>query len=125
MAVWKFMDYCSPAGNNLIQEWYENLPPQARADFDTTLKTLSITLNWRDLQQFKSLKKGLGEIRFKSAGIQYRPAGYFGPGTRTFTIYVGCHKKQNIYVPPDAFNLAAKRKAKIEAGEGSLRERSV
>jgi hypothetical protein len=119
------MDYCSPAGNNLIQEWYEDLLPQARADFDTTLKTLAIASEWRELKQFKALGKGLGEIRFKSGGVQYRPAGYFGPGARTFSIYVGCHKKQNIYDPPNAFELAAKRKAKVEAGEGSLCERAV
>lgn len=118
------MDYYSPAGNNLIEEWYQDLSPNAKADFDTTLKTLSITSDWRDLREFKMLgQHGLGEIRFKSDNVQYRPAGYFGPGERTFSLYIGCKKKQKVYEPPDCFGLAEKRKSKLGRGEGELRER--
>lgn len=119
------MDYCSPAGKNLIEDWYQSLGPSAKADFDTTLKTLAITEDWRGLKQFKMLQRGLGEIRFKTDNVQYRPAGFFGPGERTFSIYVGCTKKQNVYDPPDAFELARKRKANVDSGQGGLRERFV
>jgi len=119
------MDYCSPAGNNLIEQWYWDLPEEAQAEFDVTLKTLSITEDWRGMSEFKVLGGGLGEIRFRSGNIQYRPAGYFGPGARCFSIYVGCHKKGEIYKPPDAFDLAAKRRALVQRGEARLRERIV
>jgi hypothetical protein len=125
MALWRFWDYCSPAGNNLI-EWYQDLPDEAQAEFDVTLKTLSITEDWRGLSEFDSLgRDGLCEIRFKAAKIQYRPAGFFGPGIKSFSIYVGCSKKGNIYTPPDAFDLAIKRRGKVQRREAFLRERFI
>ena len=30
----------APPGNNLIEEWYMDLPEEAQAEFDVTLKTL-------------------------------------------------------------------------------------
>jgi len=67
MAVWRFMDYCSPAGNKLIEEWYLDIPPEAQAEFDVTLKSLSIRENWRGLSEFDNLgRNGLCEIRFKA-----------------------------------------------------------
>jgi len=126
MALWRFMDYCSAAGNNLIEEWYLDLPEEAQAEFDVTLKGLSITEDWRGMSEFDHLgRDGLCEIRFKSANVQYRPAGFFGPGAKYFSIYVGCQKKGKIYDPPDAFDLAIKRKGKVARGEASLRERIV
>jgi hypothetical protein len=126
MALWKFMDYCSPAGNNLIDEWYHGLPEEAQADFDVTLKTLSITEDWRGLSEFKHQgDEGLCEIRFSTGNVQYRPAGFFGPGARTFSIYIGCLKKGKVYSPPDAFDSAKKRRRKVERGEATLSERAV
>lgn len=119
------MDYCSAAGNNLIEDWYRALPEEAQADFDATLKFLSITEDWRGLKEFKMLgMEGLAEIRFKSRNVQYRPTGSFH-GERTFAIWVGCTKKQNVYDPPDAFDLALKRRKLFKRREGTLRERTV
>ncbi len=118
------MDYCSPAGNNLIEDWYLDLPDEAQAEFDVTIKTLSISADWRGMAEFESLgRDGLCEIRFKAGKVQYRPAGFFGPGAKCFSIYVGCFKKGKVYKPPDAFDLAIKRKGKVERGEAFLRER--
>jgi hypothetical protein len=126
MGLWRFMDYCSAAGNDLIEEWYWDLAGEAQAEFDVSLKILSITAEWRGMSEFKSLGlEGLCEIRFKAGKIQYRPAGYFGPGAKCFSIYVGCKKKGNVYTPPDAFRLAAERRAKVLRGEASLRERTI
>ena len=124
MALWKFMDFHSEAGNNLSEAWYSKLDVQARADFDTTLKNLSIAPDWRGMKEFKHLgRKGLCEIRFRTANVQYRPAGFFGPGEHTFSIYVGAKKKQRVYDPPDALELAIKRRDGLKQGKGSLRER--
>jgi|SRR5271157_3501079 len=126
MAVWSFKDYCSPAGNNLIEEWYLALPVAAQAEFDVTLKTLSIADDWHGMWEFEHLgRDGLCEIRFKSGNVQYRPAGFFGPGYRVFSIYVGCYKKGRVYHPPDAFDLAATRKGKVLRREASLSDRTV
>jgi hypothetical protein len=123
MALWRFMDYWSDADNNLIQKWYDRQNANVRADFDTTLKDLSIAPDWRGMKEFKHLgRRGLCEIRFKTANVQYRVAGFFGPGERTFSLYVGAKKKQKIYDPSDAFDLALERCNGIKNGKGSLRE---
>jgi len=114
MGLWRFMDYCPPAGNNLIEEWYWDLPDEAQAEFDVTLKVLSVVEDWRTLSEFKSLgRDGLCEIRFKARNIQYRPAGFFGPGVKRFSIYVGCMKKGRVFEPPNAFDLAIKRRGMV------------
>jgi len=127
MSLWRFMDYCSAAGNNLIDEWYWDLSEDAQAEFDVTLKALSITEDWRELPGlFEHLgRDGLCEIKFRAGKVQYRPTGSFGPGDKHFSIYVGCRKKGKVYTPPDAFDLAMKRRAKVQRGEASLRERIV
>jgi hypothetical protein len=58
MALWRFIDYCSPAGNNLIEDWYWNLPEEAQAEFDAALKILSITEEWRGLSEFVKSRAG-------------------------------------------------------------------
>lgn len=124
MRPWRFFDYCSEAGTNLIEAWYVDLHEEAQADFDITLKNLSITEDWRGLKEFKMLGNGIGEIRFKSANVQHRPMGSF-EGERVFAIWVGCTKKQNVYKPPDAFELASKRRKLYKQRKGSLRERII
>lgn len=120
------MDYCSPARNNLVEAWYCGLAAVAQAEFDVTLKTLSISEDWRELKEFKHLgRDGLCEIRFKAANIQYRPAGFFGPGPKCFSIYVGCKKKGGKYDPPNAFELALRNKNLVEQKEAFLIERFV
>jgi hypothetical protein len=85
-----------------------------------------LTEDWRELSEFKHLgREGLCEIRFKAGKVQYRPAGFFGPGAKCFSIYVGCQKKNDVYNPPDAFDLAIKRRGKVQRGEATLRERIV
>lgn len=125
MGLWQFMDYCSEAGNNLIEEWYQDQSAAVQADFDQVLKTLSIAKDWRGMQEFKALGDGLCELRFKTGRVQYRPAGSFGPGRMTFSIWIGCKKKMNVYDPPDAFKRARKRRSLFEQGKGRLRERIV
>lgn len=127
MALWRFMDFHSEISDkSVIDEWYRDLDVRARADFDTTLKNLSIVSDWRGMKEFKHLgRKGLCEIRFKTANVQYRIAGFFGPGGRTFSLFIGATKKQKIYDPPDAFEKAIKRKDGLRQGKGKLRERVI
>jgi hypothetical protein len=125
MTFWRFMDYCSEAGNNLIEEWYFDHDASVQADFDTTLDLLAGTHDWRGLREFKMLAgkhSRLGEIRFKTKKVQYRIAGFFGPPSRAFTLLVGCEKRQRIYKPPDAFDVALKRLSLYRQGRGTIRE---
>jgi hypothetical protein len=128
MKHWRFMAYISEAGTNLILKWYESLDEDAQADFDITLNILAGTQDWRGLKQFKILSGkyvNLGEIRFVTNKVQYRPVGYFGPNTRQFTLLIGCSKKGRVYKPPDAFDTALKRLSLFRQGRGSIHEHSI
>ena len=121
------MDYYSEAGNNLIEKWYSELNEGAQSDFDTTLNNLTGINDWHGLKEFKMLHgkhSGLGEIRFKSGNVQYRAVGFFGPGRGDFTLLVGCEKRQRVFRPADAFDLALRRKRLCGQGRGTLHEHS-
>jgi hypothetical protein len=57
----------------------------------------------------------LGEMRFKSEGVQYRPLGFFGPTRLEYTILVGASKKGANYDPRDAIEMALRRRAEVVA----------
>jgi hypothetical protein len=124
--IWRFFDYCSEAGNNVIERWYHDQSVEVQADFDVTLAMLAGFRDWRNLTEFKMLAgkhTGMGEIRFRSERVQYRPVGTFGLGSSKFLLLIGACKKGNVYKPPDAFDLAFQRKKLFFAGKGSMRER--
>jgi hypothetical protein len=109
----------------LVERWYSGQCADVQAVFDITLNNLAGIDDWRDTHEFKLLKgpyAGLGEIRFKVKNVQYRPTGMFGPGTRVFTILIGCHKKMGVYSPPNAFDLALKNRSLLKQKRGSTIE---
>lgn len=122
MKYWKFKDYCSPAGNNKIREWYEGLGVDAQADCDTTLNDLAGTKNWEvpQINEFGRLQgkkwKPLGEVRWKTANVQHRIFGYFG-ADGVFILLIGATHKQRVYQPRNALDDAAKRYRQVERGE--------
>jgi hypothetical protein len=128
MTFWRFLDYISPAGTNKIQEWYDGLPDDAQAEFDVTLRLLAGQREWRlARQEFKMLsgkQKQLGEMRFSSNNVQYRPIGMFQPG-RIFVILIGCSKKGTRYTPDDALDTAVKRRRDVDQGKAGTVERDT
>jgi hypothetical protein len=125
MKRWRFLNYHSEAGNNLVERWYRDQSVAVQADFDVTLNNLAGMEDWRDTHEFKMLKgkySGLGEIRFKTGNVQYRPIGTFGCGEKTFAILLGCRKKGSVYNPPDAFDLALRNKGLVAQGKGGFVE---
>jgi hypothetical protein len=137
MASWRFMDYCTDDGRNLIQEWYAAQDDAVKVAFDATLFTLAATEDWEaaSVQEFKVLTErhaGLGEIRFdveakepgwkKPRKRRFRPVGIWHPGEREFILLLGCEKSGRIYTPLNAFDLALEYKAQFEQGRGTIRE---
>ncbi len=128
MKFWRFYDYCSPAGNNLIEEWYADQGAEVQAVFDATLNNLAGLRSWHDRSDFSMLHgrhAGLGEIRFKVANVQYRPVGFFGQERNTFVLLICASKKQRIYKPPDAFDLAVTRKKLLDQNAARFEERDL
>jgi hypothetical protein len=109
----------------MIEDWHRRLPTDAQADFDWVIRELAGTEEWRDSGRCKPLHgrlHGFVEIIFKTNKVQYRPVGRYGPNQREFSLLVGCSKKQRVYTPPAAFDLAARRWGLLQHGKGSLCE---
>lgn len=121
------MDYVSEAGTNLIQKWSRKaLSVQGCEDLQEMLNMLSKQRVWTE-PHFKSLSgnhlQGIGEIRFKSErGIPLRVAGMKGNISGQYILLVGFSKKQNIFDPPKALELARDRKRLLENGKGTICE---
>ena len=139
MALWRFLEYVTEDGRNLVAEWYEVQDPEVQAEFDVTLLLLSATEDWEDeeFEAFKPLTKkhaGLGEIRFYINALapgarqahrrRFRPVGIWPPSTkREFVLILGCEKRGRQSIPHDAFGLALRHKALLEEGRGTTHER--
>ncbi|BBU61671.1 hypothetical protein MSC49_16060 [Methylosinus sp. C49] len=120
MAVrWTFRAYVSPSGRKDVWKWYLRLPVPAQAEFDALLAYLvqREKAEWR-MPDFKLLTgrlSGIGELRFNSQKVEYRPFGIFGPNDNEFTLLIGCSKKSSAYTPQDARETAAERATLVRA----------
>lgn len=121
--LWRFEDYLLPSGNNPIEEWLDDEGPSVEADFDASLKYLSITKVW-SYPEYKPLGSGLGEIRFKTNKVQYRVVGCHGKkGGGLFVLLIGCSHKEGVYQPPNALDTAARRRAEYDLNTTRVEER--
>lgn len=111
-----------------MTDWYKQLLSQEQTDFDTLIRILAKTRQWR-MPEFRWIKgrpyAGLGEIRFTSERKQHRVIGFYGPSPREFTMLIGCIHKQNIYNPPNALDTAARRKRAIETGTAGVQHHEL
>ena len=94
MSLWTFYDFRDTRGVNLIRQWLDTLPPKASAKIDTRILYMMAIQAWPE-QYVSALVgwPGLVELRVGSAGTQYRPLGFYGPGRREFTIVLGAIEK--------------------------------
>ena len=131
MSCWTFFDYMLNPRRNAVLEWKKQISKQAYADFEVLLSDLAVIEKWEETDGVKPLRggrakgKGLLEIVFKTAGIQHRMIGFFGPEQKQFTLLIGCMHKQNIYQPPQAIETAIERKKKVENKEATLHEHQI
>ena len=74
--------YVSPAGNNKIADWYEDLTATEKADTDEFIKTMRKTMDWIGSSYKPSLKgySKLGELRWDSGNKKHRLIGFFREG---------------------------------------------
>ena len=127
MAHWVFLDYMSPAGTNLIKKWSRKaLTIQGRSDLEAMLSILSKQQQWTE-PNFKTLSgkhlQGIGEIKFKSEqNTPLRVAGIKGGADGQYILLVGFSHKGRVYDPPDALDLAVKRKQLLANNKGFTRE---
>jgi Phage derived protein Gp49-like (DUF891) len=116
--LWAIRCYTSARGVDEIRAWYDQQSPVVRAKFLSRLQFLAQTPRPGWKREPFDLLKGrygeLGEIRFKADRIQYRPLGFFSPGS-TFTLVICAQEKNSRFVPKNAPDIALARKREIEA----------
>jgi hypothetical protein len=136
MALWRFSDYVTTGGQNLIQAWCSAQDAAVRANFDATVLLLKGTADWTSehVDEFDLLTgqhAGLGELRFhvevarrgmRAYKRRFRPVGIYLPDQHHFVFILGCEKSGRIYTPPRAFDIALQHKLAFEQGLGSLHE---
>lgn len=139
MGSWRFFDYITAAGEDLLEDWYQSQDPEVQAEFDVTIALLAATSDWED-DEFLGFKKlenkhlGLGEMRFhvvvtppkprRPYRRRFRPVGIWPCSTAgEFIFILGCEKSGMTYTPHAAFDVALKHKAAFENGEGTVYER--
>mgnify|MGYP000863774547 CR=1 FL=1 len=142
LVLWRFFDFITESGENLIAAWYEAQDPDVQAQFDATLLFLRATHDWEypRIDEFKALtgrNQGLGELRFdvrvnrhgsrNPVKRRFRPVGIWPPvSPNSFILILGCEKSgRGTYVPHCAFDIAMRHKADFENREGAIHEHPV
>ncbi len=122
------MDFISPAGVNLISRWAKKeLSAQEQSDFESLLAILAKQKEWSQPKPFELLKgkdlQGIGEIKWKSEQqTPLRVAGIKCNEQRQFILLVGFSHKGKVYKPPDAFELAKRRRNQLASQKGGVCE---
>jgi hypothetical protein len=113
MNYWKLKVYISQRGSDVIDEWLESLPVDARARIRTHFAFLVTLKDWRRPYAAKLRGKTydtIWEIRISWNKIQYRPLGCFGPEADYFTLLIGAiERSTGIFEPRNAPEIAKER----------------
>lgn len=121
--VWTFRSYVSADGEKEVESWYAAQSLKVQATFDRRIATLrQMEPNeWREpyVKQLDGECDGLVEIRFKTANVQHRPLGFYGPGRMEFTILFFAIEKGDQFKPKDACRIALRRKEYVLANPGA------
>lgn len=112
--LWTILTYVSDRGDALLADWYESSVDEVRAAFDARLEALVQQDRWQ-MPLAKVLEDGDGivEIRFKAAGVQHRPLGFYGPQRKQFTITICAEERNSRFVPRDAVSIAQNRRTEV------------
>lgn len=122
---WSFFGYTTPAGNKLLQEWFDGLPIEAREEIADAINSIQAVPNhlWvRPL--FDQLDDGISEFRVNVPAVSrnFRIYGYFGPTSerQVYTFLLGADKKRGHQQKEQ--DEAKKRMNRVETGEAGIHE---
>ena len=120
MDMWKFYDFLSARGDNLIRQWLDTLPDKASAKIDARIWYMRAMPIWPD-QYVSALTgwPGLIELRVGSAGNQYRPLGFY-LSRREFVIVLGATEKGKL--PKRVLQVAYDNRNIVIADRNRIRE---
>lgn len=97
-AVWELM-VSATESSTVLESWFRDYErkhknKELRARTDSYLRRLVVTPGKWPFPLYRPLGD-IGEIRFDLKNIEYRIYGYFGPGSRQFTVIKACSGKQS------------------------------
>jgi len=115
--VWEYRCYVNGAGLNEIRSWYDRQSPKVRGKFISRLQTLrQLDPELWVPKPFRWLRHecaGLGEIRFETGNVQYRPLGF--RTDFTFTMVLCAIEKGGKFEPANACTAGLARKSEVHA----------
>ena len=115
-------------GVRYLDDWLGDLGEESENELVATLEGLQVLPRhfWKR-PQFDLLSgrhyRGIGEVIFKGDNKQYRIFGYFPPQAGYFTMLHACIKQRS-QIRND-MDLAARRKKKLECGQGRVYEFAI
>ena len=102
-------------GADVVTIWYENHQnlPGVRARLDAIMFHLRCENRegWTR-PYYDTLRDGVGEVRFKVNGINYRALGFFGPNRNDFTFLLFATKTDR-FDPVNAIDIAVERRLQV------------
>ncbi|HWR16730.1 MAG TPA: hypothetical protein VN577_18030 [Terriglobales bacterium] len=129
MLIWTFYEFVHGVSTDrgIIST---DMPAGAQAELDVILSEELGRIPYHEwgVPSFKPLGHGMGEIRFKYGGAQYRVFGALGHGGGNYNFWMVAtknRKRKNLQAtdPPNAIETAHKRKSAYELRrEGRLRK---
>jgi hypothetical protein len=118
---WRFHCYVSEDGTDEIRTWYEAQSKRLQQKFlDRMLALRGLPPEEWTLPLFRWLRgdgQGLGEIRFKSDGVQQRPLGFRGPEADLFTLLYPAREKKDRFMPKNAIAIAQGLRKQVESNK--------
>ena len=120
MPAWAVRCFRTTGGRDLFDSDYSNQTPKVRAEFRATLNGLLAQhdiIGWcrpNGSDRLGGKYRELGKPRFKIAGVQHRPLGFFGPGRRTFTLLSWATERDGKFDPPNVRETALRRMEQVK-----------
>ena len=114
--LWTFLDFVDGNGTNLIHEWIQALPKEAKAKMTHRIELLEVVQQFTEpyTEILTGDCAGLFEIKFRAKRVQYRPLAFFGPERREVTLLAGATEKGGQLKPPSICATALSRKALVQ-----------
>lgn len=103
---WEFWGFESPTEGRPVQDWFDDLPGEAKDEIIDLVRYLRLRTNSRwQRPEFDPLRGSCGISELRTDRIQvergglceeatYRMYGYFGPGEHAYTLLHGTKKEQ-------------------------------
>jgi hypothetical protein len=121
-SVWTFYGFCSAAGNELVQDWFDSCDEEVRDEIrDSLLYHEKLERHLWKRPGFDELgAEGISEFRFKVLSATWRIYGDYGPKRHEYTFLHGDEKK--VKNDKTGKRVAKERKKLLEQGKASVHE---